>query len=481
MLPIDVNASRIPERVSRLLRWVAALFLAAALVMALLEYLRLLDLESDTFAMVAEVDRMIAAFRVGNPSGWAAQFPLLQQIPATFLKLLGLSDAAVVRWLAVLSLAAFAGLLLHAWTIRRESRQAACLLAVVLVSGPLLWYARSSFGEMLAAFFTLSFAARCRERSPGARILVDGILAGISKETAFPFLLILGCTASFGDAERWKNREFVSSRIRIIAIAVLVAVAANATFNQLRFGTVLNVTLMNPLFRVSSLSDQASFFLGHWLSPNGGVLLFWPSYGLLFALAAVAGARSYRRASGRAGRLAAVLPLAGVSLASLGLTLGLSRWAFPIGWICWGPRFFVPWVPAFAYVLVTAYSRPMEELLARLGRPRWKAWTLASALALSSAPQFAVLFKTGILDELARPDAEFPKVGVIQEDRDYYLRATHHGLWRKRSILQYGYGARPPLPALLTLACCLAVAYLWTSTAREYRRDSVLASGRHLE
>jgi hypothetical protein len=277
MFWVNVDDSRSAERMNRLLRWAAASVLAATLVVALLEYLRLFNLEGDTFAMVAEVGRMVAAFRAGHPSHWGAQFPLLQQIPATLLKLVGLPDAAVVRWLALLSLAAFAGLLSHAWVIRRESPQAGRLFAFVLLSGPLLWYARSSFGEMLAAFFTLSFAARCRERSPGPWIVVDGILAGISKETSFPFLFILGCVASFGDAERWKDREFISSRIRIVALAVLVPAAANAAFNQLRFGTVLNVTLMNPLFRVSSLSDQASFFLGFWLSPNGGILLFWPS------------------------------------------------------------------------------------------------------------------------------------------------------------------------------------------------------------
>jgi len=233
--------------------------------------------------------------------------------------------------LAVLSLVAFFALLARAFVrLRVESRRLAAFLVAVLLSGPMLWYGRTSFGEMLAALFTLGFAVQCQGGNSDRLLFVEGLLAGISKETAFPFVLLLGASASFGSGERWKDPSFRWRRSKLLVLTALASLILNVAFNWLRFGTPLNRSYVDPRYIVSSLERQASYFFGLWFSPNGGLLLFWPSFVLLLVLSAQQAVRGWRAAADLPTKLGLVSPVAGMSLALLGLTLGFSRWALPL-------------------------------------------------------------------------------------------------------------------------------------------------------
>jgi len=412
-----------------------------------------LVVSGDTLALVGEVDRMLAAIKAGHPTGWGGQMPLLQQIPAIFLKLAGLEDAMAAKWLAVLSLVAFFALLARAFVrLRVESRRLAAFLVAVLLSGPMLWYGRTSFGEMLAALFTLGFAVQCQGGNSDRLLFVEGLLAGISKETAFPFVLLLGASASFGSGERWKDPSFRWRRSKLLVLTALASLILNVAFNWLRFGTPLNRSYVDPRYIVSSLERQASYFFGLWFSPNGGLLLFWPSFVLLLVLSAQQAVRGWRAAADLPTKLGLVSPVAGMSLALLGLTLGFSRWAFPMGWICWGPRFFIPWLPAFAYVFVATYARPLHSVLEEWSLRRWKGWCIGIALAVASIPQFEIPFNEEIIPRFFAPDANFPKAAIIQDDPDYYFHYIDHLMWRKQSVLREGYRALRPIPSPKTLA-----------------------------
>jgi len=156
-----------------------------------------------------------------------------------------------------------------------------------------------------------------------------------------------------------------------------------------------------------------------------------------------------------------VSPLAGISLALLGLTLGFSRWAFPMGWICWGPRFFIPWLPAFAYVLAAAYARPLHSALEAWSLRRWKGWCIGIAVAVASIPQFEIPFNEEIIPRFFAPDANFPKAAIIQNDPHYYFRYIDHLMWSKGSVLREGYRALRPIPSPKTLAMIGDFLFVW--------------------
>ena len=441
------------------LRSAAVLLIAAAFA----RYLTSLEPQGDTLVLVGDVRRMIAAFKNGNGTGFGGQFGLLQEIPATALELVGMSDAATVRMLATLNLLAFAGLLARAWAAAKTtSRPMAIGLVLVLLSSPLLWYARTSFGEMLAAYFTLSFAVRCGEAKPSAGLYVDGFLAGISKETAFLFLPILGVAAAASNPIFRQDRAARNAFVRALIAIALLSVVANAAFNDFRFGTLTNRVYANPAFTVT-FRDQASFFAGLWLSPNGGVVVFWPVFfGLLVASVFVA-KRSWRVAQAPTARFAAVVPVAGISIAMLGLTLGLSRWAFPMGWVCWGNRFLVPWIPAFTYVLIGAYAPHLGEMVRRPAASAWTSWLLPVVLGAIALPQFAVLFKPFMISNFFAPDAAFPAAAVIQQDREYYLRFINYLLWTKLTAWRDAYRLTPIDAAVFTSGCLVGIVSLWKS------------------
>jgi hypothetical protein len=114
---------------------------------------------------------------------------------------------------------------------------------------------------------------------------------------------------------------------------LIAAIAANSVFNFWRFGTFQNSFLLQPHFRVPDLATHLSFTAGLWFSPNGGLLFFWPAFLALLAVL-------IRR------------PVGFFVLALLaGLTLGLGQWFAPMGWIAWGPRLVLPWIPAWILLL----------------------------------------------------------------------------------------------------------------------------------
>ena len=89
---------------------------------------------------------------------------------------------------------------------------AVCFLAVLL-SGPLLWYATSSFGEMLAALVTTALVAACLRRAGGPVVGLLLVLAGLSKDTALPFLVLLGLGSSLLNPG-WAERGFRTYCVR---------------------------------------------------------------------------------------------------------------------------------------------------------------------------------------------------------------------------------------------------------------------------
>jgi hypothetical protein len=415
----------------------------------------------DTLGVIAAADWILRGLRGGGWAQGGSRFPLLQTIPTVGLRAVGLG-VDQTRWsLVVLNVATFAGLLVVAWrSLENISRPAAIFFLAVLLSGPLAWYATSSFGEMPAALVTLAMVVACRSRAGGVLPAALFVLAGLSKDTAFPFLLLLGLGSSMLNPA-WARTDFRRRRLVALGAATVVTLCVVGIYNFARFGTVVNGVNSNPQLWVPAVRDQVSFFFAIWLSPNGGLLLFWPSFGALLALAAMAALR--RREHRRA------LMVAGITaLTLLGLTVGFAKWWSPLGWWAWGPRLMVPWLPAIGYLLVVAYPLEFERLLDSLTRSARWSWGLLLAITAVTLPQYVVLFGDSMFSSTFASDAVCPTTAYIERTPTYYYHCVNHQLWTKGSVLGQAYQPGNGWASLLLgLACACALIWLLSLIRRK--------------
>ncbi len=418
-------------------------------------------LGGDSYFTVVGADWILEHVRRGEWTGWKGLYPLLQTIPALMLRAAGVSPDGVVWGFVATNVLSFFGLLWLAWHSRRTTSTAlAVFLVAVMFSGPLLWYTHTSFAEPLGAFLILALVVACRERTGSLAVAALLVVAGFYKDTAFPFLPVLGVAASIRNPG-WGCGDFVRRRLSALVIATAVTAAVSAAFNYVRFGSVLNTSYLNPITLVPTLRIQASWFLAIWFSPNGGVALFWPSMTLVLLLGAVAAMRTAKVTEPGRARFLALLPAALVAVVLLGVTVGLSRWWSPLGWAAWGPRLLLPWLPACAYVVLAAYPAEAGSLLAAFTHPTWRFAVFSVLLAAASIPQFAVVFSKTMWAQVFAPDTACPQVPLVEKNADYYYRCAEHMLWTKGSMLGLAYSAAADgLSLLLSLGCVLVLTWL---------------------
>src|SRR4051812_25367930 len=338
-------------------------------------------------------------------------FALLQYPIALLFLVLGAGAQRTYTWLSLVSLVAFAATL---WLVivvarRRVGEWAASLGAAVIIAGPLLWYANSTFAEMDAIAVTVAMTAAILLRWPPWTIVVTAFLAGISKETAAPFLAVLGLVALYVTPPP-------PGRTRRPALAALIAglvlaVVANGLFNLFRFGTVTNTTYLRDEFTFDSTDQRLKSFFSLFLAPNGGLLEFWPlalAGFLLLALLAL------RPAPWRTRGPAAVLVLV-----FLALQVGLSAWWRPFGWIAWGPRLSLPFTPPLLLVRLVVAATQLRRVLATVARSPRAAAAAAAVIVLVSLPHVGAVVQTStpaaIYDRTLRGPCK-PAPGVPEFD-----------------------------------------------------------------
>jgi hypothetical protein len=459
--PLENEKSRFGQIFFLALKWA----LGFALLLTFIRYLKFISVEGDTVVLVKEVNEMLKSIQHGQWLGWGGQFPLLQKIPVIIFKLCGFSDTWILPGLAWLNLTAF--ILMLVWSYKKlckELPRAAAVFLVVLLSGPMLWYAKSSFGEMLAALVTLAFIISCRENSHPMKIFLFSVLAGISKETAFPFILLLGLLGTALHNPAWDRTSWQLLRWKSILAGCVVTICLNIGFNYLRFKSIFNLAYLTclPYIKMLSWKGQLSFFLGIWFSPNGGVGPFWLTWFFLWLLLGwwvsrkvLFGARPFQE------RIRFSVPYILTAAVLGGLTLGFSRWVSPLGWDCWGPRFMIPWLPAVGYILVVAYGSRWERFFSQLLKPFWKFLIISAVFVLVTLPQYIILFKPDELNWLCAPDEKFPLPAIIQRGGVYYFQCIHYRLWQKKSMLlnTYSVGHMPLFYALIICAALLWFLY----------------------
>jgi hypothetical protein len=394
-------------------------------------------------------------------------FVLLQYPIAGGLAYAGLDRHHVYRGLSLFSVLGFFGMLallaLTPW--RMGYRPLAPLLVLVLLTSPFLYYGSSTLGEGLAAFLVLLSAATALRRAPWLVLAGAAWLAGLTKETAPPFVVALGAIALLAT-----DRGLRESTGRLLGLAggAFAAILTSAAFNLFRYGQASNVVYLRAAHGQGNvpavpLPQRALNLAGLLVSPNGGIALFWPTACVLLVLAVALGLRGGIRP--RPTRTAA---LTAATLATFaGLLVGLANWYQPFGWYAWGPRLLLPWIPAFVLVLAMLQRARLVALLRWLGeRPR-RIWVAGLLAALPALPHVGVLQARHVVAALFDSDAACPG----KAHGHALLTCVNHWAWTKHSVLldaSKGLGrAAGAVLALLLVAASVSLVALAARAAAE--------------
>ena len=390
-------------------------------------------------------------------------WPLFQNLAGLLLSYLGFSSSSILPALAYLSFLSFLGsVLLIFWTLKRKaSLPLAGAGALIVVTSPLLWYSHSTYGEMAAAFLTLAFTAACLLRARAWIVVALFILAGSTKEIAFPFLLLIGLLCLLPDIIT--NPKSVRSYVYGLGLSAALTLMLSVAFNYFRFATISNPNYVTGLLIVSSLRIQTSFFFGIWFSPNGGLFFFWPSFVFLYFSVIAILVRGFlrMRSTGQSGktrlaRLIHYLPIITISVVLFLLTAGFARWFTPLGGAAWGPRYMLPWIPAVSLLLLYFYREEVTMLLRLiLGRPLTLVLT-GAALIVFSMPQFSILFGPFVLARIFS-FPECPRIPIIQEGITYYYQCIQTQIWPSTIFFLELYRVALKPPALWFAISCSAV------------------------
>jgi hypothetical protein len=189
--------------------------------------------------------------------------------------------------------------------------------------------------------------------------------ASLTKETGYPFVAALGLVALL--LARRRANIAIRRHVVFAGIGLALGLSFASAFNVLRFGTPRNAYYLDPALRTQSLHWIAELSAGLFVSPNGGIVLFWPLASLLTAvLVAIPFARALRHRT----TWIDTWPALALAAMLLALTLGLASWWSPFGWWAWGPRLSPPWVPAIVLVALSAHGSGLTPVVARvLSRP----------------------------------------------------------------------------------------------------------------
>ncbi len=394
-------------------------------------------IEGDTELLVETyVPAILVCLSKGQFSGCvdAGAFPLFQQIPSLLLHSLGVSSQTILQILAILSLIALGGSLLLIYLTLRgmNSKHLALAAVIVMLTGPLLLYSHSTFGEMLATFLVLTFTAATLVRAPGLVTTALFVLAGLTKETALPFLALIALTNVPRTVKQGNTKRY----LYWLGVAVVITLAINLGFNYFRHASVYNHGLIRGEFIVPSIKLQLSAFLGLWLSPNGGLVLFWSSFVFLYLAVGTyvifhkSVVRNYLSNFERFGFYVPLILITGLLLL---LTSGFSRWYAPFGWEAWGPRLMLPWIPALLLMLLYFYPEQatlvVKAVLNRLGL-----FPVFIALVLITLPQLVVCFDSRLMTDIFTLNSGCSRPPVIQENAHYYYRCLQNMIWPEQSV-----------------------------------------------
>jgi hypothetical protein len=451
-----------------------AIFAVAAAVV-LFALRSVVNTTGDTAAVVSGTHAALTCIGDGTLTGCGNQvapYPLLQYLPSALFIGLGLGDKDVVHGLGYLNAVAFVGMLLIAWlTLRRLGRPAlGAALLVALLASPLPWYSWSTFGESLGGFFCLAFVAAVLLRAPPPMLAITLVLAAISKETALPFLVLMGIGALLWSPVT--GRPLRRGHWIAFGIGAVVSLGLVGGFNLLRFDQLTNAIYADPATRTPTVGLKARYALSLWLAPNAGLVVFWPVAGA--ALLAMVGVALVRVRAWRENvRVVGVGAILLVLCAAM--SYGYASWYAPFGWIAWGPRLMLLLVPAVLLFGAGTLAPELERLLRAAGRRATAAKVIVGVLAIATViAEIGVLFRTSAMANLFTLDAECPAQVTVTEASGAYYHCIIHWAWYKHWVLPDAFGGAGATVSavLMTLVWVVAAGGLMAATVWLARRPA---------
>jgi hypothetical protein len=350
-------------------------------------------------------------------------WPLLQHIPDLVAIELG-ADAHDTRELVlvVLSVAGVVGAVGSAWLVFRKIGQPAWFWGFLLVvlSGPLVVYARTTLGEALATGLLVCLVTAAVLRAPAPVVALAALAASLTKETSYPFVAVLGLLGLV--LARSRTGEPIRWHVIWGASGVVSALVLTSLFNVVRFGNVLNTNYLHPELHTPGLMRPLEYALALVVSPNGGMVVYWLTASTLLLTACLL-PLVFRSGMDLDVRPALVL------IAVIGaLTLGFASWWDPFG-SAYGPRLAIPWVPPLVLLALVAYGPSLGDLFARLLAPSWRLLLVFVLVFAFTLPHVGHLWEpdaTGDFFEVERPPCDAPwREGGVEA----WHSCQHERLW----------------------------------------------------
>jgi hypothetical protein len=382
-------------------------------------------------------------------------WPLLQHVPDLIVIGLGASSHAVrTRVLELLNVAGVVASVVAARIVFTRLRQPALfwVFVAVLLSGPILWYARTTSGEVLAMGLLVCFVAAVVLPAHPAVIGITAFAASLTKETSYPFVAalgVLGLVLVRRRTGRPIRRELVAG-----ASGIAVAIVAASLFNVVRFGSVLNTNYLDPKLHTPGVARKLEYTAAVLVSPNGGIFVFWPAASLLLLAACVVPFFLRPRVDVRPALVLAAL--------TLGLTVGFAAWWTPFGWFGYGPRLMLPWLLPLVLMALVAYGAELTTVLRRLVGPRWRLLVVVGVAVAFTLPTIGQLWRPGAIGAFFEQETPTCQAPWRAGEAAWY-GCQHRQMWLDRPMQLYALrGVKTPagLSTSVVVAIGLAACFL---------------------
>lgn len=357
-------------------------------------------------------------------------WPLFQHVPDLITIGLGAESHPVrTRVLELLNVAAIGASVALAWIVLSRVRQAAWfpVFLVVVLSSPVLWYARTTSGEALAAGLLVCLVAATVLRAPAPLVGLAALGAVLTKETSYLFVAVLGLLGLV--LARRRTGAPIRSHVVWGAAGIAVGFAATSLFNVVRFGSILNTNYLDPHLHTPGISRKLEYAAAVLVAPSGGILVFWPAATVLLVAACALPLvlRSRRDLD--------VRPAVVLIVVIAALTIGFASWFTPFGWSGYGPRLFLPWILPLVLIALVAYGDVLGNLAHRLLAPLWRLLLVFSVVLVFTLPNIGEMWRPDSTGHffLQKPVCGAPWVIGIAN----FHQCQHRRIWLDRPMPLY--------------------------------------------
>jgi hypothetical protein len=402
--------------------------------------------EGDSIALVQSSQALFECAKNGTFYGCqgANQFGVPQHFIAMALIVLNVSSDQILSILGILNLICFIFINILLW--RNLKGRQRMLGLVVLLSGPVIVYAGSTFSEMLQCFLFILFVFGVKN-SWRKTTLISGFLAATTKESAIIVLLIVALVLVFHE-NRKLNRDFLIRTTASVS-GLFIGFAGISGFNMWKFGSFKNAIYSDPQLFTHNFRTVTNSLFGIWFAPGGGLVIFWPIAACLivgvplFALKGISNKKVF-------------LSL-GVLSAVASTSLMLATWFSPFGWVAWGPRLLMPTAFMLAIVVILTFEVELQIILDWLSVKSFYSQCIKTAIIISSLASYGVLTNNRAYDKFFAGDGICPEPFIIQGDKRYFYECLSHYMWKLHpSLFSTGLGGF----SLISIFPVLIVIYL---------------------